>query len=121
LEQLARLEAAGAETFILGEMQVDLPAVLESLGKLGFRRLMVEGGGTLIAELFRHGLVDELSIYTAPIIFGGASAPTLTDGPGFSPEQSPRLRLALVKKLGNDGGILVRYHPVLFTVIEQKE
>ena len=110
--QLERLQAAGAETFILGQDQVNLPAMLESLGGLGFRRVLVEGGGTLIAELFRLDLVDELSVYIAPKIFGGASAPTLADGPGFLPDQAPGLRLEAVEKLDDEGGLYVRYHVI---------
>ena len=46
--------------------------------------LMVEGGGTLNFELLRLGLVDELSVYIAPMIFGGESAPTAAAGLGVA-------------------------------------
>jgi 2,5-diamino-6-(ribosylamino)-4(3H)-pyrimidinone 5'-phosphate reductase len=108
-EQLALLQAAGAETFIVGESRVDLSAALDSLSQLGFRRLLVEGGGTLLFELFRLKAVDELFFYLAPKIFGGASAPTLADGPGFLPEQTPRLRLISVQELDEAGGVLLHY------------
>jgi riboflavin biosynthesis pyrimidine reductase len=70
---------------------------------------MVEGGGTLIAEYFRLNLVDELSIYIAPFIFGGDSAPTLADGPGFLPEQAPLLRLEAAEEFDDDGGVFIHY------------
>ena len=108
-EQIARLENAGAEVFVVGEARVDVSAVLESLHSQGIRKLMVEGGGTIIAEFFRLGLVDELTLYIAPFIFGGASAPTLADGPGFLPEQPPGLRLESVEKFGDKGGVLIHY------------
>ncbi len=114
-KQIARLRDAGAEVFIRGEVHVDLTAALDSLYDLGIRSLLVEGGGTLIAEFFRLGLADELTIYIAPKIFGGASAPTLADGPGFPLEHAPRLRLVSVETLDEGGGILVHY------LIENKE
>jgi len=108
-EQIARLQDGGAEVFITGEERVDLPFVLESLHQLGVRNLLIEGGGTLIAELLRLGFVDELMVYIAPKIFGGATAPSLADGSGFYPEQAPRLQLASVVKFDEDGGILAHY------------
>ncbi len=108
-EQIVRLEKAGVQVFVSGAERVDLPEMLETLHRLGVRRLLVEGGGTLLAEFFRLGLVDELTLYLAPRIFGGASAPTLADGPGFSPEQAPRLTLVSVEPFDPEGGILLHY------------
>ncbi len=107
--RIARLENAGAQVFVVGGQQVDLSATLISLHDQGIRKLMVEGGGTIIAEFFRLGLVDELTIYIAARIFGGSSAPTLADGPGLMPEQTPALRLESLEKLDDEGGILVHY------------
>ncbi|MEZ0396582.1 MAG: 2,5-diamino-6-(ribosylamino)-4(3H)-pyrimidinone 5'-phosphate reductase [Anaerolineales bacterium] len=108
-EQIVRLERAGVQVFVSGGERVDLPEVLENLHRLGVRRLLVEGGGTLLFEFFRLGLVDELTLYLAPKIFGGASAPTLADGPGFALEQAPRLRLVSAEKFDDEGGVLLRY------------
>ncbi len=33
---------------------------------------MVEGGSTLVAALLEAGLVDELQLAVAPLVFGGA-------------------------------------------------
>ena len=107
--QIQRLQAAGAEVYVRGETRVDLPGMLSSLAGLGVRLLMVEGGGTIIAELFRLGLVDELRLYMAPRIFGGAASPTLADGEGFPPERAPRLELVSVEKIDDEGGVLLSY------------
>ncbi len=129
-EQITRLERAGVQVFVSGGERVDLNEVLETLhrlgvtalatlagvpalifltARLGVRRLLVEGGGTLLAEFFCLGLVDELTIYVAPKIFGGASAPTLADGPGFLPEQAPGLRLTAAAPFDPEGGVLLHY------------
>jgi 2,5-diamino-6-(ribosylamino)-4(3H)-pyrimidinone 5'-phosphate reductase len=114
-EVLAAFETAGATVHAMGQERVDLVAVFRSLHEAGIRSVLVEGGGTLIAELFRLGLVDELTIYIAPKIFGGNSAPTLADGHGFLPNQAPGLKLKSVEKFDDEGGILVHY------IVERKE
>jgi riboflavin biosynthesis pyrimidine reductase len=85
--------------------------MLASLHSLGMSKVMVEGGGTIIAELLRLGLVDELRLYIAPRIFGGAAAPTLADGEGFPPEHAPRLELISMERIDDEGGVLLRYTP----------
>ena len=108
-DQIHRLENAGAQIFVMGELRVDCKAMLASLYELGIRKLMVEGGGTMIAEFFRLGLVDELMLYIAPLLFGGSSSPTLADGPGFLSEQVPLLRLETVDEFDEDGGVFIHY------------
>lgn len=106
--QIARLRAHGAEVYVIGERRVDLAEALLTLRKLGVERLMVEGGGTLNAQLLQSRLVDEIHLYIAPLIFGGASAPTLADGPGFAREEAVELELRGVEQT-RDGGIVVQY------------
>lgn len=106
--QIARLRQAGADVHVLGETRVDLPAALRRLQESGVQRLLVEGGGTLNAELLRLGLVDEIRLYLAPLIFGGATAPTLADGPGLPRAAAIQLNLLSVETL-DDGGILIAY------------
>ncbi|MDQ3931020.1 MAG: 2,5-diamino-6-(ribosylamino)-4(3H)-pyrimidinone 5'-phosphate reductase [Chloroflexota bacterium] len=106
--QLQRLRNRGAEVFVVGERRVDLGRALAQLGTLGVKRLMVEGGGTLNAELLRAGLVDEVHLYLSPLIFTGATSPTLADGPGLAREDAVQLRLLDVRQLG-EGGVVMRY------------
>jgi len=108
-DMILRLRQTGAEVFVLGRQVVDLRRVMKSLYTRGIRTLMVEEGGTLIAALFRLDLVDELTIYIAPRILGGTSAPTMVDGPGFPPSGALGLQLVSVEKFDDSGGILVHY------------
>lgn len=108
-EQITRLEKAGVQVYVTQGERVDLAEMLETLHRIGVRRLLVEGGGTILAEFFCLGVVDELTIYIAPKIFGGASAPTLADGSGFLPEQAPGLALVSAEKFDTEGGVLLRY------------
>jgi len=108
-EQIGVLSSKGVESFILGEKSVDLVRTLETLKDLGVERLMVEGGGTLNFELLRLGLVDELTIYIAPLIFGGLNSPTLAAGSGLVRSSAIPLKLAATQIMDEDGGVLLRY------------
>ena len=88
--------------------RVDLVRALQTLREHGLARLMVEGGGTLNFELLRLGLVDELTAYVAPLVFGGEAAPTLAAGTGLSREAAITLQLAEVEAW-EDGGVLIHY------------
>ncbi|MBC8335344.1 MAG: 2,5-diamino-6-(ribosylamino)-4(3H)-pyrimidinone 5'-phosphate reductase [Anaerolineales bacterium] len=104
--QLTTLRDAGAQVFVLGESRVNLAAAMETLAEQGIEKVLVEGGGSLNAALLAKGLVDEVQVYIAPLIFGGATAPTLADGDGIL--MDVKLDLLSVDKL-NDGGVLLKY------------
>lgn len=97
-----------ATVIVTGDETVDLSALLEELYRLGVRRLMVEGGGTLIWALMEKDLVDELQTFIGNIIIGGKDAPTPVDGTGsFRDEDFPRLALIEADRL--DEGLLIRW------------
>jgi 2,5-diamino-6-hydroxy-4-(5-phosphoribosylamino)pyrimidine 1'-reductase len=98
----------GVEVYPLGDTRVDLQAALAKLADLGIERVLVEGGGSLNFELLRLRLVDEVRVYIAPLIFGGASAPTLADGTGLTRDLALSLSRVAVETW-DDGGIVLRY------------
>lgn len=100
--------AERAAVVVAGRERVDLARMLEALYDLGIRRLMVEGGGTLIGALVTAGLVDELWVYVGNIVIGGATAPTLADGDGLSANE-PFVRLALASAVPCDDGVLLHW------------
>ena len=106
--QLEALRTRGVDVYVHDTGRVDLPKALSTLKETGVNRLMVEGGGTLNFELLRLGLVDELTAYVAPLVFGGESAPSLAAGSGLV--RSAAIPLNLVKaEAWEDGGVLLRY------------
>jgi 2,5-diamino-6-(ribosylamino)-4(3H)-pyrimidinone 5'-phosphate reductase len=107
-DQLARLNTSGVEIFVHDEPRVDLALMMQTLKKIGVDHLMVEGGGTMNFELIRLGLVDEIMLYIAPMIFGGAKAPTLADGLGLNRSDAVALKLINIET-HEDGGILIQY------------
>ena len=97
-----------ATILVAGDDEVDLVRVMEELGGMGIQRVMVEGGGTLIAALLRAGLVDEIYTFVGNIIIGGKDAPTLADGPGFTSENEFS-RLVLLEAHRMEAGILLHW------------
>ena len=107
-EGLEFLRGQGVELFVHNTDRVDLPKALHTLKELGIQRLMVEGGGTLNFELLRLGLVDEVTAYVAPMVFGGESAPTMAAGSGLVRNDAIPLKLVDIEAW-DDGGVLLKY------------
>ena len=106
---LSLLTSRHVDVYVDNAEKVNLKRALATLKDLGVERLMVEGGGTLNFELMRLGLVDEVTAYVAPMIFGGESAPTMAEGPGL--ERSAAIPLKLIDvEHWEDGGVLLKYH-----------
>ncbi len=106
-----------ATIIIAGEDEVDLHVLMNELGAMGIHRIMVEGGGTLIAGLIEAGLVSEIYTFIGNIIIGGKDSPTFADGEGFILESAfPRLTLQEVRRI--EQGILLHW---IFENPDQKE
>lgn len=63
------------------EDRLYLPAVLKLLGMLGVTRLMVEGGPTTAAAFLDAGLVDEVAVFSSPVVLGPDAVPALPGRP----------------------------------------
>ncbi|MEM0302632.1 MAG: 2,5-diamino-6-(ribosylamino)-4(3H)-pyrimidinone 5'-phosphate reductase [Archaeoglobaceae archaeon] len=97
-----------AKVVVFGEEKVDLKSLMEYLYDIGIKKLMVEGGSTLISSLLSQNLVDEIFIYYAPIMIGGAKSPTICDGSSFS--FPLKIEIVSFERLGE--GLLVRLRPI---------
>ena len=83
--------------------KVNLAAMLATLREdYRIRRIVCEGGGTLMHALLADGLVDEIHATLCPILFGGAKAPTLTGIAGDFLPRGTRLRLAEMLPAGDE-------------------
>jgi 5-amino-6-(5-phosphoribosylamino)uracil reductase len=89
------------------EDRIGLPAVLADLAARGVRRLMVEGGGSVLAQFLAEGLADELDLVVAPLFVGDPAAPRIAGLPAGNPRH--RMHLAEVRLIGDV--VLMRYLP----------
>ena len=82
---------------------VDLEALLGHLHDArGVRRVLCEGGPTLLWSLFEADLVDEVLVTLVPAVVGGRSAKGMVEGPGFGPETARRLELVGDEQVGDE-------------------
>lgn len=98
-------QTAGAEVIVLNEAEPLAPQVLAHLGERGMNNVLIEGGGSLVWEFARH--IDEFHVTLTPWLAGGASAPTLMDGPGFRSGEFLGLDLVEVRREGDE--LFLRY------------
>lgn len=106
--QVENLRRSGASVFVSDTQQVDLLQAMRQLKTEGIETVLLEGGGTLNAAMFAAGLIDEIRLYLAPLIFGGVDAPTLADGSGLTRQAAVQLELKNAETLPN-GGLLLHY------------
>jgi diaminohydroxyphosphoribosylaminopyrimidine deaminase/5-amino-6-(5-phosphoribosylamino)uracil reductase len=113
-DRLAEWSAAGAEVVVLDRDDADgvsLDGLVTTLGKRDVQGLLVEGGATLAWSAIRDGVVDRVVVYLAPLLIGGAAAPTVLGGIGFAPlERALRLRPRSVEAIGRDLKVVADVH-----------
>ena len=86
---------------------VDLEALMSHLGEREVASVVVEGGGALLGSLFDRGLVDKVCAFIAPVIVGGAAAPSPVAGEGVELiGDALRLRDVEVLRLGEDVAVV---------------
>jgi len=107
----ARLRAViprHAELFLFSGRTVDLRKSLEILrAEFGVKRLVCEGGGTLLRSLASLDLVDGIFLTVAPVVFGGRLAPTLTGLPGGF--LAPPREFEIVRQSALDGECFLEF------------
>jgi 2,5-diamino-6-(ribosylamino)-4(3H)-pyrimidinone 5'-phosphate reductase len=82
---------------------IDLENLIQILKDKGIKKLMVEGGSTVIGSFLKSNLVDDMFVYIAPLIIGGINSPTLVK----NIDENINLKLVEIKKI--DPGILLHY------------
>jgi len=82
-DNIRRIESTGAKVLVAGRNKVELRKIFRILEEMGYKRILVEGGGELNWSVLKLGIVDELIITMSPRIVGGRSAVTLVEGEGY--------------------------------------
>ena len=69
------------------------------------KKLMVEGGGTVIWNFLKSGFVDDFYVYVGPMIIGGKDTPTIAGGNKI--DENSNLKIVETKTIGP--GTLLHY------------
>ena len=95
--------AAGhwCDVVVVGEERVEPSAALEALAARGLTRVTCEGGDSLLAEMVRADVLDEVDLTLAPVV--AASARPARPGPAVM------TALRLHQLLEDDGYLFARY------------
>ena len=94
---------AGVEVDLIESPEPTGREILAALSARGIDSVLVEGGGELAWTLVREGVVDRVYGFFAPLLLGGAAAPTPVGGAGFAAlQEALRLQVVNVRRLGPD-------------------
>jgi diaminohydroxyphosphoribosylaminopyrimidine deaminase/5-amino-6-(5-phosphoribosylamino)uracil reductase len=74
-----RITKKGAEVLASPEGQSNLQFLLDEMTKRGVQQVLVEGGPKVLAAFLKEGLADEICVYIAPKILGGAGSVHISD------------------------------------------
>ncbi len=97
--------AAVADVVLAGDHDVDMDRALAVLGERGADNVLMEGGPSLIGQLAKADLVDELCVTLSPTLLSGDARRILTGG-----SIDPPARLDLATVLYDAGFLFLRYH-----------
>lgn len=100
LDDAAATLIATAADFGNGD-RVDLAALLTELGTQGRHHVLLEGGPRLAAAMIDADLVDEMLLYTAPLVLG-AGPSALAGSTVTTLDQARRARLVGLRQVGPD-------------------
>jgi len=77
-----QIAVLGVEVWVLG--YDNITEFLNEAGRRGWTRVLVEGGSSLLGAFLDEDAVDELHLYQAPILVGGAHSRSAFGGKGRS-------------------------------------
>jgi 2,5-diamino-6-(ribosylamino)-4(3H)-pyrimidinone 5'-phosphate reductase len=110
--RIDKIKSAGAMVIVAGARTVDLKELFCILKKMGFNKILVEGGGELNWSILQLGIVNELMVTVAPRIVGGRTATTLVEGDGYT-RISESIKTDLIKISRQNNGEVILYYKLI--------
>ncbi len=108
-EKRTRLEASGAEVLVqkktFRQSRVDLSAVMDELGRRECNEVLVEAGATVAGAMLSEQLLDEVTVFMAPVLMGSNARP-LFQLPFDTMAQKQPLRITEIRAVGRDWRII---------------
>jgi len=111
VDRRQNLEACGAEILVLpgNDAATCTAALLDELGRRQMTNLLVEGGGQVLGTLQDLDAIDEVHVFVAPKLVGGADAPSAIAGQGLAEMTAAlQLRDPGIEVVGEDAYIFGR-------------
>jgi diaminohydroxyphosphoribosylaminopyrimidine deaminase/5-amino-6-(5-phosphoribosylamino)uracil reductase len=87
-----------------GARGLSVTSLLDELGRRRFTNLLVEGGSTVLGSFLDAGEIDEVHVFLAPLLIGGATATSAVAGRGAE-KIAEGLRLARWEVRSVDGDV----------------
>ena len=107
-DRIRGLKEAGAEVLVCdGAPEAQVLTALAELGRRDMSSVLLEGGPLLAGSFLDAGAVDELRLFIAPIVIGGAGAPPPVMGAGAPRIDEARPALSMEWE-AVDGDLLLR-------------
>ena len=103
-EKWKALQQAGVEVLQQEqEGEVDLQALMHTLGKKGIDSILLEGGGALNGSALKAGIVQRVNCFIAPKLVGGERAKSPVEGEGMDVmAQAAQLTQVTMEQVGSD-------------------
>lgn len=105
-DRVRKMESAGVKVITVDKDANGRPALepsLRALSEFGIKSVMVEGGGEVNFSFLNSGLVDKVSVFIAPKIFGGRGSVSFVGGEGFeNVEGCVNLKDISIERIGSD-------------------
>jgi len=99
IAKIHKIESTGAQVLVTGDKIVNIRSVFRHLERLGFDRILVEGGGEINWSVLNLGLIDEMIVMISSVVIGGRDAKTLVEGRGFSKvSRAKKMKLLSVER-----------------------
>lgn len=108
---LEMLQHEGVSWIATGKGHIDLHRAMEILGDtFGVKKLIIVGGGNINGGFLETGLIDEVSVMTAPGIDGRKGETAVFDGCKWTGDAPYKLKLKSVEQIANTEVIWARYN-----------
>ena len=94
---------------------MDLPCLLEELGRRRISSLLVEGGSRVLGSLIQDGLADRFYFFFAPKILGDDRGVSMVSGPSkLKIADCVRVYGSKARKIGEDVLVSGRFREQLY-------
>lgn len=106
--ELQRAGAEVSEADLDADGRIDLNFVLQELGRRLCNDVLIEAGPTLVGQVLRQGLADEIVVYLAPLLLG-PQARAMADLPALAAlDQAQRYTMHSIEPVGADVRLILR-------------